>query len=64
VPKDWTHKMIRKVQASKEVWGKIIGTIDTPEKFEAKRLQLARQRMGPHEGATRASAATATASTA
>ncbi|MDP2135465.1 MAG: NapC/NirT family cytochrome c, partial [Sulfuritalea sp.] len=22
VPKDWTHKMIRKIQASKEVWGK------------------------------------------
>lgn len=42
VPKEWTHKMVRKVQASKEVWGKITGTIDTPEKFEAKRLQLAR----------------------
>lgn len=42
VPKDWTHKMIRKVQASKEVYGKIMGTIDTKEKFEAKRLQLAR----------------------
>jgi cytochrome c-type protein NapC len=41
VPKDWTHKMIRKIQASKEVWGKITGTIDTPEKFEAHRLQLA-----------------------
>lgn len=42
VPKDWTHKMIRKVQASKEVWGKLTGTIDTPEKFAAKRLELAR----------------------
>ncbi len=41
VPKDWTHKMIRKVQASAEVWGKIVGTIDTPEKFEANRLRLA-----------------------
>jgi cytochrome c-type protein NapC len=41
VPKDWTHKMIRKIQASQEVWGKITGTIDTPEKFEAKRMQLA-----------------------
>ena len=41
VPKDWTHKMIRKIQASKEVWGKITGIIDTPEKFEAHRLQLA-----------------------
>lgn len=42
VPKDWTHKMIRKVQASKELWGKLVGTIDTREKFEAKRLDLAR----------------------
>jgi len=41
VPKDWVHKMIRKSQASLEVWGKITGSIDTPEKFEAKRMQLA-----------------------
>lgn len=41
VPKDWTHKVIRKVQATKELWGKMVGTINTPEKFEAKRLQLA-----------------------
>ena len=41
VPKDWIHKMQRKIQASGEVWGKIMGTIDTPEKFEAKRLTLA-----------------------
>jgi cytochrome c-type protein NapC len=41
VPKDWTHKMIRKVQASKEVYGKIMGTIDTKEKFEANRMRLA-----------------------
>ena len=42
VPKDWTHKMIRKVQATKELYGKVMGTIDTKEKFEAKRLELAR----------------------
>lgn len=42
VPKDWTYKMIRKVQASKELWGKMTGSIDTREKFQAKRLQLAR----------------------
>lgn len=41
VPKDWTHKMIRKVQASKEVYGKIMGTIDTKEKFESHRMRLA-----------------------
>jgi cytochrome c-type protein NapC len=43
VPKDWTHKMIRKVQASRELYGKLTGTIDTREKFEAKRLELARR---------------------
>ena len=41
VPKDWTHKMIRKIQASKEVFGKITGVIDTKEKFEAHRLEMA-----------------------
>jgi cytochrome c-type protein NapC len=41
VPHDWTDKMARKMQASKEVWGKIFGTIDTPEKFRSKRLELA-----------------------
>ncbi|MDP1735208.1 MAG: NapC/NirT family cytochrome c [Sulfuritalea sp.] len=41
VPKDWTHKMIRKIQASKELWGKMTGIIDTPEKFNAHRLQMA-----------------------
>ena len=41
VPKDWTHKLIRKSQAAFEVWGKITGDIDTKEKFEAKRMQLA-----------------------
>ncbi|MFY0659742.1 MAG: NapC/NirT family cytochrome c [Shimia sp.] len=41
VPKDWTHKIIRKIKASREVWGKITGTINTREKFEAKRLHLA-----------------------
>ncbi len=42
VPKDWTHKIIRKIKASKEVWGgKITGKISTPEKFDTHRLQLA-----------------------
>lgn len=43
VPKEWTYKMVRKIEASKELWGKLVGTIDTKEKFEAKRLQLARR---------------------
>ena len=41
VPHDWTDKMARKMQASKEVWGKIFGTIDTQEKFLDHRLALA-----------------------
>lgn len=43
VPHEWTNKIARKMQASKEVWGKIFGTINTPEKFEAKRLELAQR---------------------
>jgi cytochrome c-type protein NapC len=41
VPHRWTAKMARKMQASKEVWAKVFGTVDTPEKFEAHRLTLA-----------------------
>ena len=41
VPHDWTHKIGRKMEASKEVWGWIFGTINTPEKYEAKRRELA-----------------------
>ena len=42
VPKDWVHKVARKAQATfKELPHKIMGTIDTPEKFEAKRMELA-----------------------
>lgn len=41
VPHKWTDKIARKMQASKEVWGKIFGTIDTREKFVEKRLELA-----------------------
>jgi cytochrome c-type protein NapC len=41
VPHNWTDKMARKMQASKEVWGTIFGTIDTEEKFHAMRLELA-----------------------
>ncbi|NMP15044.1 MULTISPECIES: cytochrome c3 family protein [unclassified Thalassotalea] len=41
VPHNWTDKIARKMQASKEVWGKIFGTISTREKFLAKRRELA-----------------------
>jgi len=42
VPKDWVHKFVRKVRATNELFHKAAGTINTPEKFEAKRLKLAR----------------------
>ena len=41
VPHNWTAKIARKIQASKEVWGTIFGTINTREKFLGKRLELA-----------------------
>ncbi len=41
VPHYWTSKIARKMQASKEVWGNIFGTINTREKFLNKRLELA-----------------------
>jgi len=41
VPHAWTFKMARKMQASKEVWGFVFGTISTREKFVAKRRELA-----------------------
>ena len=41
VPHEWTDKIARKMQASKEVWGKIFGTISTREKFLDKRRELA-----------------------
>jgi nitrate/TMAO reductase-like tetraheme cytochrome c subunit len=41
VPDDWGPKMIRKIEASREVWHWMLGTINTKEKFEDKRLHLA-----------------------
>jgi len=41
VPHNWTHKIARKIQASKEVWGKIFGSISTREKFLDMRFALA-----------------------
>ena len=41
VPKKWAHKIVRKIKASNELWHKMLGTIDTPEKFEKYRLTMA-----------------------
>lgn len=41
VPKEWLYKVKRKIQATNELFHKIMGTIDTREKFESARLELA-----------------------
>lgn len=41
VPHDWTDKMARKMQASKEVYAWITGAISTLDKFNARRRHMA-----------------------
>lgn len=41
VPEPWVDKLVRKIEATNELYHKFLGTIDTPEKFEDKRLTLA-----------------------
>lgn len=43
VPKNFKDKMIAKVLAAKDVYHEIVGTIDTPEKYEAHRLDMAQR---------------------
>ena len=41
--KNWFSLMHRKIEASNDVWAEIVGTIDTKEKFEAKRMEMAKR---------------------
>lgn len=41
VPKEWTHKVVRKIRAVSELYHKALGTIDTPEKFNQHRWKMA-----------------------
>ncbi|BDQ67209.1 pentaheme c-type cytochrome TorC [Shewanella xiamenensis] len=41
VPHNWSRKIARKMEASHDVWGWLFNTVNTPEKFEAKRLEMA-----------------------
>ncbi|PVZ82853.1 cytochrome c-type protein NapC [Serratia sp. S1B] len=41
VPHEWGPKMLRKIKASKELYAKVFGLIDTPQKFEEHRLTMA-----------------------
>ncbi len=43
VPKEWVPKLIRKVKATNELYHHFMGTIGTKEKFEARRLQMAKK---------------------
>ena len=43
VPRPWIHKVVRKIKASNEILHKVLGTVDTPEKFDAHRLTMARR---------------------
>ncbi len=42
-PKAFIPKLVRKLEASADVYHTIIGTIDTKEKFESRRLRLAQK---------------------
>lgn len=43
VPRPWVHKIVRKIKASNEILHKILGTIDTPEKFDENRVRMAKK---------------------
>jgi len=43
VPRDWPHKIARKIKSTNEIMHKLLGSIDTAEKYEAKRLELAQR---------------------
>lgn len=43
VPHEFVDTVIRKVKAANDVYQHLAGTIDTPEKFEAHRLELAKR---------------------
>ena len=43
VPRQWLPKMVRKAQGARELYHYIIGTIDTPEKYEAHRAVMAQR---------------------
>lgn len=41
VPREQPEKLIAKFHALDDIYGHLLGVIDTPEKFEARRLQMA-----------------------
>ncbi|HZX31057.1 MAG TPA: NapC/NirT family cytochrome c [Rhodocyclaceae bacterium] len=43
VPHEFADTMVRKVKAANDVFHHFMGTIDTPQKFEERRLELAKR---------------------
>ena len=41
VPKEWSHKLVRKMHSINELFDTTLGTINTREKYEARRMELA-----------------------
>lgn len=41
VPHEWQYKVKAKIMAVKDLYHEVMGTIDTPEKYEERRLEMA-----------------------
>ena len=41
VPKNWSYKLLRKIQATRELWSTLAEKAETPEMFESRRLEMA-----------------------
>ena len=41
VPNEWSHKVVAKIGASSDIYHELMGSVNTPEKFEARRMQMA-----------------------
>lgn len=42
MPRDMARELLRKILATRELWEKFNGSVDTTEKFEARRMELAK----------------------
>jgi cytochrome c-type protein NapC len=43
VPKQWIYKIIAKIEATTDLYHHVMGSVDTKEEFEAKRMVLAQR---------------------
>ncbi|MEP5763767.1 MAG: NapC/NirT family cytochrome c [Halieaceae bacterium] len=46
IPREFGPKILRKIEASREVWGHLTGLIDTPEKYAAHRQHMRDREIG------------------